>query len=148
MERQINVNELKVPSSWAVSFSSSSAFSLLRFSTSLVRVLLDSSSCNKILITIYSYCHNYKRCTIWNVWIVIVKEGAFKVTLTRAIVVSFSTISCLCLAPAFLFSWLSSKYCSSWSARASCSDSAFVTVRSSWADSESLFRETHLRVNI
>lgn len=65
---------------------------------------------------------------------------------TRAIVASLSTISCLCLAPDFLFSWLSSKYCSSCSARANCSDSAFVTVRSSWADSESLFQETHLRV--
>lgn len=64
--------------------------------------------------------------------------GGVEVMLTREIIASFSIISCLYLAPDFLFSWLSSKYCSSWRARASCSDSALVTVRSSWADSESL----------
>lgn len=64
--------------------------------------------------------------------------GDVEVMLTREIIASFSIISCLCLAPAFLFSWLSSKYCSSCRARASCSDSALVTVRSSCAESESL----------
>lgn len=62
---------------------------------------------------------------------------------------SFSLHSCLCREAAFLLSWLSSKYCSSCSARASCSDSALVTVRSSWADRDSLWRagqpQTHTR---
>lgn len=66
------------------------------------------------------------------------RGGGVEVMLTLEIIASFSVISILCLAPDFLFSWLSSKYCSSWRARASCSDSALVTVRSSWADSESL----------
>lgn len=57
------------------------------------------------------------------------------------IVWSFSMTSCLTLEESFLFSWDSSKHCSSRSPRASCSDSALVTARSSCAARVSLQKQ-------